>query len=134
MEKYKAKPIEELAGTLEILSKSSQAPGLSTELRDFVCMLKAHKLRHTADAHAFCKCGSMDILLELLQRCEAGSGDVVVVLGTIGNLCALHQNARSIVRIMIVLINARFTLLIFYIQVMNKGLDRIGNKTVISDL
>lgn len=98
MEKYRSKSIEELAETLKNLSKRNHSPGLSAELRDFVCMLKAHKLRHTADAHAFCKCGSMEILLGLLQYCEASSADVVVVLGTIGNLCALHQNARNIVR------------------------------------
>lgn len=99
MEKYKSKSIEELAETLKILSKRNHTSGLSAELREFVCMLKAHKLRHTTDAHAFCKCGSMEILLELLQCCDASSGDVVVVLGTIGNLCALHQSPRNIVRI-----------------------------------
>lgn len=98
VENYKSKSIEELAETLKSLSRRSPAPGLSTELREFVCMLKAHKLRHTSDAHAFCKSGSMAVLLELLQQCDASSRDAVVVLGTIGNLCALHQTARNIVR------------------------------------
>lgn len=99
MEKYRSKSIEELAESLKILSKKNHTSGLSAELRDFVCMLKAHKLRHAADAHAFCKYGSMEALLELLKCCDASSGDMVVVLGTIGNLCALHQSARDIVRI-----------------------------------
>lgn len=98
MEKDRSKSVEEVTETLKILSKKVSTSGLSAELRDFVCMLKAHKLRHTTDAHAFCKNGGMQVLLELLQHCEANNQDLIVVLGTIGNVCALHHSARSIVR------------------------------------
>ena len=97
MEKYKAKSIEELAETLNTLSKGQHTAGLSPELRDLLCMLKAHKLRHTNDAHAFCKNGCIETLLELLQCCDASSGDVVVILGVIESLSALHPAARTTV-------------------------------------
>ena len=95
MEKYKSRSIEELMETLKVLSEGRNSTGLSAEMREFVCMLKAHKLRHMADAHAFYKCGGMRILLDLLSTCEANSRDMVVVMGTLGNLCALHQHSRS---------------------------------------
>ena len=99
MEKYRARSVEDLTGTLVTLAKRVHAPGLPAELREFVCMLKAQKLRHSNDAHAFCKCGGMQVLMSLLKLCgEAASKDSIVVLGTIGNLCALHDGSRHRVR------------------------------------
>ncbi len=98
MEKYRSRSVEELAEALKTLCDEGNVTGLSAELREFVCMLKAHKLRHTTDAHAFYKSGGMQVLLELLNHCEVSSGDMVIVLGTIGNLCALNQESRNTVK------------------------------------
>ncbi len=98
MEKYRTRSVEDLTETLVILAKRVHTPGLPAELREFVCMLKAQKLRHSSDAHAFCKCGGMQALVNLLQFCEADSRDSIVVLGTIGNLCALNHDSRRRVR------------------------------------
>lgn len=100
MEKYKFRSVEELAETLKRMSMEGKLAGLSSELREFVSRLKAHKLlRHTTDAHTFCKCGGLQGLLDLLSRCEGSSRDMVIVLGTVGNLCALDSNSRNMVRI-----------------------------------
>ena len=83
-----------------LVENKGRNPGLSTEMRDLVCMLKAHKLRHGVDAHAFAKCGGIPVLINLMKECEGKSQvsrDLVLVLGTIGNLCALSSNSRSIV-------------------------------------
>lgn len=98
MEKYKTKSVEELTKTLKVLALKVGNPGLSAELKDFLCMLKAHKLRHNEDAHAFCESGGMQVLLDMLKCCEASSRDSTLVLGTIGNLCALNRQSRDIVR------------------------------------
>lgn len=98
MEKYRSKSVEELTETLKTLSKVGiNSTGLSVELREFVCLLKAHKLRHAADAHAFFHCGGMQVLVDLLKHCEVSSQDMVVVLGTVGNICAIDQNSRNFV-------------------------------------
>lgn len=101
MEKYKSRTVQELAETLKTMAKEGKLTGLSAEMNEFVPilrMLKTHKLRHATDAHAFCRCGGLQVLLDLLSPCEVSSRDMVVVLGTIGNLCALDCNSRSIVR------------------------------------
>ena len=98
MEKYKAKTVEDLTKIVVVMAKSVHTPGLPAELRNLLSLLKIQKLRHSADAHAFCKCGGMQALVQLLQFCEADSRDCITVLGTIGNLCALNQESRSSVR------------------------------------
>ena len=102
MEEYKSKSVEELTEVLKTLAKKREkSGGLAAELRDFIRMLKA-QIRHTADAHAFCRSGGMQVMLELLKECEASSEsrrDLIVVLGTLGNLCAIHHDSRSIVRL-----------------------------------
>lgn len=95
MEKYLARSVEDLTETLVILAKRVHTPGLPAELRELVCMLRAQKLRHSSDAHAFCKCGGMKVLVDLLKFCEANSRDSTAVLGTIGNLCALNHDSRQ---------------------------------------
>ena len=70
--------------------KRNTGPGLSSELRDFVCTLK--RLRHWRGAHAMC----LRNLLVLLRGCE-GSQDLLLVLGTVGNFCALGKEPRNIV-------------------------------------
>lgn len=98
MEKYLTRSVEELTKTLVTLAKRVHPPGLPPELREFVCMLKAQKLRHSSDAHVFCKCGGMQVLVGLLKQCATDSRDSMVVLGTIGNLCALNHHSRTKVR------------------------------------
>ena len=101
MDKYKDSNIEELSQVLKTLVRKNSGPGLSTELRELVCTLKSQKLRHSNDAHAFCVSmdNSMRVLLELLKDCEgsADQRDLVLVLGTVGNLCALGCQPRIIV-------------------------------------
>lgn len=99
MEKYKFRSVEELAETLKRMSEGGESTGLSSEMREFVRMLKAHKLlRHANDAHTFCKCGGLQVLLDLLSQCQGSSRDMVIVLGTVGNLCALDSNSRNMVK------------------------------------
>lgn len=95
MDKYKYKSVEELAEVLKVLASKNQGPGVSAELRNLVSMFKAHKLRHSADAHAFCRRDGMQVLLDLLSTCEGNSKDLLLVLGTIGNLCALSHHPRT---------------------------------------
>ncbi len=101
MDKYESKSVEELTKILNMLIQKNQDPGLSTELRSFLCILKAHKLRHGGDAHAFSNGGGVEVLIALLEKCQEENGkynrDLVLVLGTIGNLCALSKKPRSIV-------------------------------------
>lgn len=103
MDKYKDSDIGELAGVLKTLARKNSGPGLSPELRDLVCTLKSQKLRHSNDAHEFCVSmdSSMRVLLELLKDCEgsADNRDIVLVLGTVGNLCALGSEPRNIVSV-----------------------------------
>lgn len=111
MEKYSSRSVEELAETLNVMSQERKSTGLSAEMRELVCMLKAHKLRHTADAHVFCNCGGLQVLLDLLTFCEVNR-DMVMILGTIGNACALNSNCRSMVKQKIVIKKLMFKNLI----------------------
>ena len=118
MEKYRAKTVEELTKTLLNLAKGVHTPGLPAELREYLSMMRVHKLRHSNDAHAFCKCGGMQVLVSLLKLCEADSRDSVVVLGTIGNLCAISHDSRKIVRNVVLIsayiTNSRLFILLFF--------------------
>ena len=101
MDKYKDVSVVNLVETLKGFVRKKSGPGLSPELRELVGILKSQKLRHRNDAHAFCVDGNgMRILQDLLQDCERGkdSRDLALVLGTIGNLCALGSEPRKMVR------------------------------------
>jgi hypothetical protein len=100
MEKYKSETVQELAETLKTLSKGGKLTGQTAEMNEFLSilrLLKTYKLRHATDAHAFCRGGGLQVLLDLLSQCEFSGRDMVIVLGTVGNLCALDQNSRNIV-------------------------------------
>ncbi len=106
MEKFKGKDTTKLLQTLKQCVGRNSGPGLSPELRELIGFLKSQRLRHRSDAHAFCASGQgMRILQELVRDCESGqdSRDLVLVLGTIGNLCALGTEARQTVRVYILL-------------------------------
>lgn len=66
--------------------------GLSAELRDVVYTLKAHELRSGRNAHAFRVGGGLAALLRLVTGC--GGRDAVLLLGAVGNLCALDTQSR----------------------------------------
>ena len=102
MEKYESRSVQELAEALRAMAKDGKLTGQFAEMNEFVSILrslKTYKLRHASDAHAFCKCGGLQVLLDLLSLCEVSSPTMVIVLGTIGNLCALDPNSRNIVSV-----------------------------------
>ena len=103
MEKYGNNDLEKLLEKLKTFASKQTRPGLSPELRELVGFLKSQRLRHRNDAHAFCSTigNGMRVLQDLLKDCEGASDsrDLVLVLGTIGNLCALESEPRKMVRL-----------------------------------
>lgn len=84
--------LEELTRELLRLTSRRKGDGLSAELRDVVYTLKAHELRSGRNAHAFRVGGGLAALLRLAAGC--GGRDAVLLLGAVGNLCALDSQSR----------------------------------------
>ena len=98
MQKYASKSLHEITEQLVGLAESQKEERLSTELRDIVYFLKADRLRNAANAHAFRERGGLNALLQLVSCCSGGEGgDLVLLLGALGNICALDRQSRSAV-------------------------------------
>ena len=98
MQKYVSKSLLEITEQLVGLVESQKDERLSTELRDIIYFLKADRLRNAANAHAFREGGGLTALLQLVSCCSRGEGeDLVLLLGTLGNICALDHQSRSTV-------------------------------------
>ena len=95
---YAQKNVGELIQKLITLSEGSKGGKLSNELKDVVYVLKTHKLRSSSHAHTFRTQGGLHALLKLISRCKESEGkDLVLLLGTLGNLCALEPDTRCTV-------------------------------------
>ena len=98
LQRFASKGLTEVTQRLLGLVEEFKSERLTTELRDVVYVLKAQKLRSATNAHAFHAAGGVGALLQLLSRCKEGEGrDLVLLLGTIGNLCALERETRATV-------------------------------------
>ncbi len=95
-EKYASQSLREITEQLEQLSGSQKGGQLFTKLCDIVYVLKTQRLRSASDAHAFQTCGGLKALLRSLRACEGKAA--ALVLGTLGNVCALEGAARREVR------------------------------------
>lgn len=95
---YAQKSVGELIQKLLTLAEGSKGGKLSNELKDVVYVLKAHKLRSSSHAHVFRTHGGLHALLKFISRCKECEGrDLVLLLGTLGNLCALEPDTRCTV-------------------------------------
>ena len=101
LQSYANQSLTELTERLLKCSKEEKTDTLSSKTRDIIYVLKVHKLRHSCNAHAFCNGRGMEALLELLSLCLMKEGrDRGLLLATLANLCALHSECRSKVRIL----------------------------------
>lgn len=102
LQKNTSKSVEELTRALVTLTDASKGEILTSELKDWIYMLKVHRLRHCSDAHEFCSNGGVEALLKLLCRCSVNreSRDLVLLLGALGNVCALDKNCRTVVSVL----------------------------------
>ena len=94
---YVGKDMEEMCKLLDTMSKNASAPNLPGELSELMYTLKTQRLRHRKDASAFCRAGGVASLIRLLS--VAGEGrELVLLLGTLANVCSLDSNTRNQVR------------------------------------
>lgn len=93
---YANQTLPELTEKLLKCSREEKGPNLTSKTRDIIYVLKAHKLRHSLNAHAFSNRGGVEALLALLKLCAGREGrDRGLLLATLGNLCALHLECCS---------------------------------------
>lgn len=91
---YLSKSMDELCKMLEAMSKEVRGAKLSRELSDLVYTLKTQRLRHRKDASAFCRAGGVLSLIYMLSGAEEVR-DLVLLLATLANVCALDGSARK---------------------------------------
>lgn len=97
---YSNQSLPELTEKLIKCSREEKGQNLTSKTRDIIYVLKAHKLRHSLNAHAFYNRGGVEALLSLLTLCAGREGrDRGLLLATLGNLCALHLECCSKVRV-----------------------------------
>ena len=97
--KHCSQSIKELCQRLAELSPSKSRGKLTPEERTIVYVLKSKRLRSAGDAHAFRESDGLTLLLQLVTSCREEDGkDLVLLLGTLANLCALEAESRSFVR------------------------------------
>ena len=102
MQKETSQSLREMTEKLTSLSEGLNGGLLAGELRDAIYILKTQRLRSTGNAHTFRALGGLAALLQLVHRCRECRGrDMVLLLGTLGNLCALERETRSTVSIQI---------------------------------
>ena len=103
LQKNTSKSVGELTSRLVTLTDTSKGEILTSELRDWVYMLKVHRLRHCSDAHEFCSNGGVGALTKLLSRCctNREGRDLVLLLGTLGNVSALDKSSRDMVSVQV---------------------------------
>lgn len=89
--------MKDYVDNLRELSRLHVGSTLSEETRCLVSELKSSVLRHTSPTHAFCILGGPQLLLQLLSQCACAGQDAVLLLGLLGNLCALDKSSRDIV-------------------------------------
>ena len=95
---YAQKSVGELTEKLLDLFERSKGGRLSNELCEVLYVLKAQKLRSIRPAHLFRTRGGLRALLQLISHCkECEARDLVLLLGTLGNLCALEHETRCAV-------------------------------------
>ena len=98
-QKYSLQNLRDVTERLSELSESVKGGQLTTEVSDIVYVLKAQRLRSSCNAHAFRSFGGVQALLRLLRACREGEGrEMVLLLGTLGNLCALEEETRTLVK------------------------------------
>lgn len=103
LQNYVSQSLAELTEKLVKCSREEKGQNLTSRTRDILYVLKAHKLRHSSNAHAFYGRRGVEALLALLSLCAGREGrDRGLLLATLGNLCALHGDCRSKVCSMVV--------------------------------
>lgn len=86
----------ELTERLIKCSKEEKGHSLTSKTRDIVYVLKAYKLRHASNAHAFQSHNGVEALLALLSLCAGQEGrDRGLLLATLANVCALDGDCRA---------------------------------------
>ena len=96
LQSYANQSLAELTEKLVKSSKEEKGHSLSSKTRDIVYALKAYKLRHSSNAHAFLDGRGVEALLSLLALCAEQEGrDRGLLLATLANLCALHSDCRT---------------------------------------
>lgn len=86
--------IKELSERLVDLASRNE---ISRELIQLIHYLKSKSLRHARNAHAFRISGGLAALVKLLPGCTKQAKDLTLLLGTLGNICALEQETRNLV-------------------------------------
>ena len=96
LQSYANQSLAELTEKLVKCGKEERSENLTSRTRDIIYVLKAQKLRHSSNAHAFYGHGGVEALLVLLSLCASCEGrDRGLLLATLANLCALHKGCRS---------------------------------------
>ena len=86
--------IKELSERLVYLARKNK---INRELVKLIHYLKSKSLRNVPNAHAFRLSGGLAALMKLLPRCTKQTKNLTLLLGTLGNLCALEQETREMV-------------------------------------
>ena len=98
LQSYAQRSVGELTQKLLDLFEGSKGERLSKELCEVLYVLKAQKLRSPSHAHLFRTQGGLRALLQLVSHCkECEARDLVLLLGILGNLCALEPETRCAV-------------------------------------
>ena len=98
LQSYAQRSVGELTQKLLDLFEGSKGGRLSKELCDVLYVLKLQKFRSLSHAHLFRTRGGLRALLQLVSQCkECEARDLVLLLGTLGNLCALEPETRCAV-------------------------------------
>jgi len=88
--------IEKDVAKMKELLEANEGSSLGTDLRYLLRDLKSSKLRSSGITNAFCVAGGPQLLIKLLTH-WACSEDASLILGLLGNLCALSKDCREIV-------------------------------------
>ena len=89
--------IKDAVERLRELIRAQEGASMSRDARKIVTELKASVLRHSNQAHTFNIAGGPQILVNLLSQCACAGQDAVLLLGLLGNLCALDSSSRDTV-------------------------------------
>ncbi len=82
---------------LNALCQCHTGSTLTEDMRKIVSRLKTSLLRHSSPSHAFNSCAGPQLLLQLLSQCACAGKDTVLLLGVLGNICALDESCRETV-------------------------------------
>lgn len=131
LQSYANQSLTELTDKLVKCAREEKGQTLSSRTRDIIYILKAHKLRHSGNAHAFDGRRGVENLLSLFSLCAEQEGrDRGLLLATLANLCALDRGCRSKVRYTVRAsqggVAHMMTLCVLPVQVMGLGLTDVG--------